>query len=81
MTEATGGPMCCKMGLSSWLLVAAAALAGAAAYDLWPEAPSFAVEEPDRVFANLPVGETLQYTYRIRNLTNKPMRVVGAEYT
>ncbi len=73
--------MCCKMGLSGWLLVAALALAGAAAYDLWPESPSFAVEEPDRLFDNLPVGETVRYTYRIRNLSNKPMRVVGAEYT
>ena len=73
--------MCCKMGWSGWLLIAAAACAGAAAYDLWPEAPSYAVEEPERVFANLPVGETLQYSYRIRNLTGKPMRVVGAEYT
>jgi hypothetical protein len=73
--------MCCKMGVSGWLMVAAAALAGAAAYDLWPESPNYVVDEPDRVFAGLPVGETLQYTYRIRNLTSKPMRVVGAEYT
>jgi hypothetical protein len=73
--------MCCKMGVSGWLLAIAVALAGAAAYDLWPESPSFAVDQADRAFANLPVGVTLQYSIRIRNLTNKPMRVVGAEYT
>lgn len=73
--------MCCKMGFPGWLLLLATAFLGAAAYDLWPESPSFAVDESDRVFVDLPTGETLQYTYRIRNLSNKPIRVVGAEYT
>jgi len=66
-----------------WIVgsLAAVALAGALAHDYWPESPRFAVEQPDRIFESLPAGQTHPLTFRVRNLTNKPMRVVGAEFS
>jgi len=63
------------------LLVASGGLLGLAAWQLWPDAPTYAIDQPHRVFDGLTVGQTHQYAYRIRNLTNRPLRVVGAEYT
>ena len=56
-------------------------LVAAAAHDFWPESPRFAVDEPNRIFEDVKVGDTIKYSYRVRNLTNAPMRVVGAEFT
>ncbi|MFL5330308.1 MAG: hypothetical protein ACJ8C4_15515 [Gemmataceae bacterium] len=68
-----------KLGLFFALLLIA--FAGALTYDLWPEGPRFAVVEPDREFKSLPAGETKQLTFVVKNLSRKPMRIVGAEYS
>jgi uncharacterized protein (DUF58 family) len=56
-------------------------LAAGLVYDRLPERPNYSVEQPDRIFESLPVGETHRFTYRVHNRSNKPIRVVGAEFT
>ena len=71
-----------RIGMSGWLLAAFAAVAGGGlALDWYESRPQFAIDEPDAVFANLKVGELHEYSYRIRNLSDRPMRIVGAEHT
>jgi hypothetical protein len=63
------------------LAVDSVGLLGLAAWQLRPDRPSYSIDQPDRVIDSVTVGQTHQYAYRIRNLTNRPLRVVGAEYT
>lgn len=62
------------------VLLAVAAIGGLA-YEFWPESPAYAIDQPARVIDGLPAGETHHYVYRITNRTNRPIRVVGAEFT
>jgi hypothetical protein len=65
-----------------WLMMVAAGACGVFAWQDWRDGrPRFEVVDADRVFDGLKVGEVRKFTYRLRNLTNRPMRVVGAEYT
>lgn len=73
--------MFARSSIPGWLLLAAAGLGGVGIYNLLPESPSFVVEQPDRVFNDLPSGQQLAYTYRIQNKTDRPIRIVGAEFT
>lgn len=64
-----------------WLLLGVAALAlGVAAHGLWPEPPAFAMLDRQTV-DDAVAGEARVITYPIRNLTDRPIRVVGAGFT
>jgi hypothetical protein len=63
-----------------WLL-AGLIIAIGLVMDFWPESPRFVVEQPERQFDSLPVGETQNLTFLIRNRSSAPIRVVGAEFS
>lgn len=66
----------------TWLvLVASLAVMAYAGYQLWPDRPLYEVVEPDRVLGELPVGSEQVLHFTVRNLSKKPIRVVGAEFT
>ncbi len=73
--------MCRFFQLVPFLIGVLVACVGALLYEQYESRPRFVVEQPDREFINLKVGEVHRFTYRIQNLTNKPIRVVGAEFT
>jgi hypothetical protein len=61
------------------LMVAGLCLAGVA-YDLWPAAPTFAIEAEHVVDDALAGQESIVF-FNIRNLTARPIKIVGAGFT
>jgi hypothetical protein len=66
----------------SWFFFALAAVLFAAAayfYFLPEDVPGALVDEPDREFPRLAVGEN-EVSFRLRNPTRHPVRVVGYQF-
>jgi hypothetical protein len=82
MTDESGSlTMIRRLNRWDWLLLALALGAlGVAAHGLWPEPPAFAMVASQTI-DDAVAGQSRVVTYPIRNLTDRPIRVVGAGFT
>ena len=72
-------------GLSHCCMVAAAGLFALSAYLYWQyvedQKEAFVIEDPQRTLEGVPGGTTQELEFLIRNLSRRPIRVVGAEFS